>query len=545
MLEITNFNGALTRDLLGDINSGLANFDTSFGYNSFFDPGQLTWFKAPTDFTSIVSSGLALASAQRIEGGILVSYIITNTGHLYRVLGDGSSGSDIRTLSTGSPTFTYGADITFFGAANTLFISHDKGVTKIVIDSSGNFVSEAQVGTWDATHFTAITTRRGMCQFIGKLYVINSDPSVTYANNLAEIDSTLTVTTYAKLSPSLPAGTYIRDLDINADLTYLLISSSIIPSELIAPVNDAGNGAAGSSNLYKWNGTDTGVTTGTALPSFSTTALQSFSGTEMMFMYDTFGASLYEDGQKILNLRNQKSPMPGATCSTGNFVCWTSPDFYWNQDSQAGGLFGSLYYYGRLDATTPVGLYRLFRQTSAIGGVIYTMPLNQFSANRYISVSTSATLQVDSNGTHMFSFIDYSGSGGSTNNKFYLFLASPPDDSPGGWTGAIAGVYQTQVQTFPKKQAIKQVRLYVDPTVDNNSFNLDLIGPDGKKITNGSFSYTYAAGADKTLVQGHLDRINFNPQTLNTYGVGVRITNTGSANWTCNKIEIDYEPSGQ
>lgn len=544
-LTIDNFGGRLTRQNFGNINSGLANYDTSFGYNPFFNPGQLSWFKAPSDLTSTLSNGLALASVQRIESGTLATYIITSTGHLYRLIGDGSAGSDIRTLVTGSPTFTYGADITFYGAANTLFISHDLGVTKIVIDASGNFVSEAQVGTWDATHFTPITTRRAMHEFIGKLYVINGDASVTYANNIAEIDSTLTVTSYAKLAPSLPAGTYIRDLDISQDLTYLLISSSIIPSELIAPVNDTGNAAAGSSDLFKWNGTDAGITTGTSLPNFSVTALQSFSGKEMMFMYDTFGAALFESGSKKLTLRNQKSPMPGATCSAGNFVCWMNPDFYWNEDTQAGTINGSLYYYGQFDETSPVGLYRLFRQSSAIGGVIYTMPLNQFSANRYISVNTSAVIQVDSNGTHFYSFIDYSGSGGSTNNKFYSFLASPPDDSPGGWTGAMSGVYQTQTQMFPKKVEVKQVRVYTSDTVSNNSFTLDLIGSNGTKIANGSFSYTWTAGSDVTKLQGSLDRINFNAAAAQNYGIGIRITNAGSQNMTINKVELDYEPAGK
>lgn len=542
--EITNFTGALTRNNIGTLNSGLAKFSTSFGYNPFFKPGQLTWFKAPQDFSSLITSGIALAGTSRNEAGVLVTYIISSTGHLYRILGEGAGGSDIHTLATGSPTFTYGADIKFFGAANTLFISHDLGVTKIVIDASGNYVSEAAVGTWDATHFTPIVTRRGMCQFDGKLYVINSDASVTYANNIAEIDSTLSVTSYVKLSPSLPAGSYIRDLDVNPDLTYLLISTSMIASELIAPVNDTGNGSSSDSDLYAWNGSDTGVTTGTALPSFGVTALQSFSGRQMMFMYDTFGAALFEGSKKVLTMRNNKSPMPGATATTGNFVTWTSPDFYWNLDTQSGSIDGSLYYYGQFDSTMPTGLWRMFRQTSTIGGTIYQMPYMAFTTNRYLSVNTSDVAQVDSNGFHVYSFTDYSGSGGSTAFKFYGFQVAPPDDSPGGWTGAIAGVYETQTELFSQKQTVKQIRVYCEPTVSNNAFSLDLIGNDGKKLSGGQFSYIYASGTDVTKAQGSLDRITFTP-TVNTYAIGVRITNSGSINMCIPKIELDIEPAGK
>lgn len=542
-IVINNFEGKLTRVRNGMLNSGFAKFDTSFGYNPFFKPGQLSWFKDTFNLSTLITNGVALAGVSRVESGGVVTYIITSTGHLYRIIGEGGGGTDLHTLATGSPTFTYGADITFFGGANNLYISHDLGVTKIVITSGGSYSSETQVGTWDATHFTPITTRRGLSQFLGKLYIINSDPSVTYANNIAEIDATETVTSYAKLSPSLPDGTYIRDLDVNPDFTYLLITSSMTPSELIAPVNDGGNTASTYSDLYKWNGIDPGITTGIALPSFSATALQSFGNSQLMFMYDTFGASLYDAGVKVLTMRNQKSPFPTSTASTGNFVSWTCTDFYWNQDTQAGATYGSMYYYGSLE-TEPPRLYRMFRQQSAIGGSIYQMPYMAFTTNRYISVNTSDVPQVDANGTHIFSFIDYGG-GATINNKFYAFYVAPPDDSPAGWTGAIAGVYETQNQLFSKKVAIKQIRVYSEPTVANNGFQVDIIGGDGKKVSNGTFNYTFASGTNQTLLQGGQERINFNPSINSLYSLALRVTNTGSVNMFINKIEIDYIQQGK
>jgi hypothetical protein len=451
-LVINNFSGQLTRNNFGDINSGLAKFDTSFGYNPFFKPGQLTWFKDLANESSIFNSGVPLASTSRVESGVAVTYVITSTGHLFRVIGDGSGGADLHTLATGSPTFTYGADMAFFGVGNTLYISHDLGVTKIVINSAGGYVSEAQVGTWDATHFTPIITRRCLKEFLGNLYVANSDASVTYSNNLAQVDSSGTVLSYAILSPSLPAGSYIRDLDISQDLTYLLISSSLIPSELIAPVNDGVNTGATNSTLYQWNGTDLGVTTGTTLPTFGVTALQTFLNSRMMFMYDSFGSALFDGNQKVLTMRNNKSPMPPATGANGNFVTWACPDLYWNLDTDAGQLYGSLYYFGSLDATTPPGLFRLFRKGSTNGGQIYSIPWQAVTTNRFVSM-VGGSLTTDSNGVHLVSFIDYNGV--SPTYLTYLFMSAPPDNSPGGWTGAIAGVYETQTQAIQSKDCAK------------------------------------------------------------------------------------------
>lgn len=543
-IAITNFSGQLTRTRNGTLNSGLAKFDTSFGYNPFYKPGQLSWYKATFDLSSVASSGIALAGTSRSESGTVATYVITSTGHLYRIVGEGGGSTDVRTLVTGSPTFTYGADITFYGVANTLYIAHDLGVTKIVIDASGNFVSEAVIGTWDATHFTPIVSRRSFAQFNGLLYATNSDASVTYANNIAEISTGGVVNTYAKLSPSLPAGTYIRDLDISPEFTYMLISASLLPSELIAPVNDNGNTASSNSFLYKWNGSDNGITTGLALPNFGVTALQSFGNNQMMFMYDTFGSSLWDGNQKVLTMRNNKSPMPKATASTGNFLTWTCPDFAWNLDTQAGSIYGSLYYYGSLDGGT-VGLWRMFRQASAIGGTIYQMPYQSFTTNRYISVNTSDTVQVNSNGTHIFSFTDYSGSGGSTNFKLYGFYVSPPDDSPLGWSGAMAGVYETQNELFSKRITIKQIRVYCEPTTSNTGFQIDIIDSAGKKVTNGTFTYTFVSGTNQTQLEGAQERINFNPSIGDLYSFGLRITNTGSTNMFINKIEVDVDSSGK
>ncbi len=85
----------------------------------------------------------------------------------------------------------------------------------------------------------------------------------------------------------------------------------------------------------------------------------------------------------------------------------------------------------------------------------------------------------------------------------------------------------------------------MEPAVSGNGFQLDLIGSDGKVITNGTSTFTYALGTDPTFNQGALERYDFNPAMKDTYALGVRITNTGTTNMTINKVEIDYIQSGK
>lgn len=535
---ITNFSGALTRTKNGELNSGMAKFDTSFGYNPFSKPGQLTWFRAPVSANNS-SIGLILASVSRIESGVIVTYAITNTGNLMKFSGSGFTATNLATLASGSPTFNYGGSIEFFN--NNLYVGHDKGVTQMTTAGGG----DNAVGTWDDTHFIP-NIYRPMKVFNGALYIANgqsqSGASPNYSNNIAEIvvANPTSVVTYTKLSPALPVGSYIKDIDVTPDFSYLVISSSFNPSELIAPVNDGVNTGSAGSAIYKWNGTDLGATTGTTLPSFGITSFSSFGNNQMNFMYDTFGASLYDGNSKRVSIVNNKSPWPSAVASNGNFVTWTSPDVYYNLDTTTYSMMGSLYYYGNLDENSPNGLWRMFRQASATGGVIYQMPYNQFSTNRYLSTNTTPVVGEDSLGVHLFSFIDYSGSGGSTDNKFFSFDVAPSDTA----TGMIQGVFETQNELFSEKVQAKQIRVYCEPTVANNSFKIDMIGNNGKVMTNGTFTYAYAAGTDITLLQGSLERINFNPSP-DFYALGIRITNLGTSNMVINKIEIDIEQSGK
>ena len=128
----------------------------------------------------------------------------------------------------------------------------------------------------------------------------------------------------------------------------------------------------------------------------------------------------------------------------------------------------------------------------------------------------------------------------ATQNFLLSFLTTPS-----GSGTPQAGVYETQTQLFSKRIQIPQIRVYTEPTVTGNGFQLDLIGSDGNIISNGTFTYTFVAGSDVNTLQGALTRINFNPNIDAGYAVGVRITNTGTTNMTIKKVEIDWDQEGK
>ena len=99
---------------------------------------------------------------------------------------------------------------------------------------------------------------------------------------------------------------------------------------------------------------------------------------------------------------------------------------------------------------------------------------------------------------------------------------------------------ETQNQLFSKKIVPKEVRLYTEPLVTNNSFQVDLIGSDNGVITGSSKIFT--VGTNVTAGQ---DYVWYSPATAPTYVVGLRVTNLGSVNWTLTKAEIDWTLAGK
>jgi hypothetical protein len=97
--------------------------------------------------------------------------------------------------------------------------------------------------------------------------------------------------------------------------------------------------------------------------------------------------------------------------------------------------------------------------------------------------------------------------------------------------------------------AIKEVRVYGEPWVANNSFTIDLIGSNsGRSGAQGNT--TPISGASKTFTAGTNLTIGddfawYTPQSAPTYAIGLAITNLGTANHVINKVEIDYVMAGK
>ena len=102
------------------------------------------------------------------------------------------------------------------------------------------------------------------------------------------------------------------------------------------------------------------------------------------------------------------------------------------------------------------------------------------------------------------------------------------------------GVYETQSQIFSKKFTVKEVRVYAEPWVANNSFQVDLIGSAGTPMTNGSATFTVG-----TNLTAGTDIAEYNPKIAPSYVFGVRLTNLGTVNHTINKVEIDVVQAGK
>lgn len=539
-IAITNFGGRLSRILNGDLNSGFAKFTNSFGYDPFSKPMNLTWLEQPVDISNngnVTASNitdLILTAKTRMESNVMFVYAIGNSGKVYKIQPNTSGNPNVDTSSLlatlSNANMQFGASMDFFGSTEKIYIGQDDRVNSIGFTGAG----ETTVTTTGSV-LTNVT--RPLVKFVGKLLFSNS-------NNLGAVDNTGTVTTpvvngtYALLTPGIPNETYITDLDVSPDGNYALISTSGVPNEQINTISqDIGAAAGSNGNIFFWNGSDPGITASTTIPSYALTALQTYLTNNMFFSNDSFGASLNNGTAKLITLPNNKSPLPNATTVNGNFICWISPEI----NAAGTGRTASMFYYGQLDNENPPGLWRVMQYTPTLAnGFIYQVPLNILTNNSYKTVNSAATSIVSFGyGKHYFSTYEVAASNASVMG-FKRFLVT----SSGTGTPQL-GVYETQTQLFSKRITIKQIRVYTEPTATSNGFQIDCIGSDGAIITNGTFNYTFAAGSDPTLVQGSLERIDFNPKMKDVYSLGLRVTNTGTTNMTIKKIEVDWAPSGK
>lgn len=536
-LTITEFGGPLTRRSDGDINSGLAKYDSSWGYDPYSKPGNLTWMEQPT---SVLTSGtqVIVAMTNYYTGGNNEIRLVAGQASLIGIkTSTGSTAPNADTVSIlGTVTGIGDLDqtqvgIVKFGATTEkLFVGGDDAIVKVNVDGSSRSVVTDGVSGFNTNR------PRPMSEFIGKIYFGNG-------NNIGEIDSTETVTTATKLSPSFPQNTYVVDLDTTPDGNYMVITVNDTllggGSEFIG-ANTSNNKEArsGTSRKLYWNGIDDSFTAQEKLGGFSAYSNVSFADKDYTLGYGQSGAVVYSGTSQKLSLPKVQAPYATATLPISNMLTFGSIEF----DPEDDKMKTSIFQYGQYDEETPNGLYRLLKQGAQVRDDIKSVPTALSVSNLVYYPSIFAATDHIGGVSKMYYATIESNNQGPANllGKLWRFSLSPT-----GLGSVLSGTYETQTQLFSKKVQVKEVRLYTEPLVGGNDFVIDLIGSGGSVISGGSqrFQITEAGS-----VATGTDMVHFNPQVAPTYALGVRITNssvTGVANWTATKLEIDYSDGGK
>lgn len=528
-LTVDNFTGNLTRFRTGDINSGKAYQDTSWGYTSFALPPALTFNQSPISIGGAVVTDLIVAGKCRIESGITYTYAIGHTGRLYKIQvnnpvtfnPDYDNPVLLATLSNGQ-TFNYGASLDFYQSATSekIWIGTDQGMTKINFDGTG----ETVIGTTDSTHWV-FAVPRVQRQEVGKIYVTNG-------SNLAEIDSSETVTTYTKINPGFPANYQARDLDSTADGRYVVITITRSPAGSILTTTPDLNNTVSDSIIAYWNGTDPAVSSFNSTPNFVQTCYHTFGQNEYIFGYDITGAIISNPNKKLFFLPWAVAPSTNAVSSTGDFVGWCQVEgANGNNTTNATANF---MIYGNIDIESPVGLYRQIRLTSSLtNGDIIRVPFMQLVSTEQFAGPTSGYALTPfgnyniATGKTYFSTLEFDGV--TTAYKLYSFK-----NALDLLSAVCTGNYDTQIEIMSQKTTIPEYRVYTDPSAGNESFTVSILGSNGLPLSGTTQTFTANPGDD---------RFKYNPSMLPTQAIGLRVTNvTGLP--IIHKVEIDYTHAG-
>ena len=532
-LTVNNFHGSMTPYQDGDINSGLANSTEVFAYDPFYSPGNLRWMEDPVQIDSdgSVITDLIMAGQSRTESGIVYVYAIGHTGRLYKIqVNDPNTYNPdydnpvlLATLTAQSPTFTRGGFMQFFGSTERIYIGHDKGVTRIDFDGT-NETFVGALGSWTQT------VPRAMVQFLGKLYIGNG-------TNIAEIDSTATVTTYSKLSPAFPIGSQVRDLDVTPDGNYLqaVVSETSLPS-LISTSTDTSLLSPADSYLFKWNGTDSGYTSYVTYPSVNVSANAIFGESSYVFGYDIRGGAVYNPLRKLISSSLvssfAESPLPNAVVPMTNMITWITTLPFEGHLELVGCSFGTISEYEYEPGYyAPLSMAATGTETDIIH-VPCQILVSNFAQG---SSSNGYTNQLFGYPKIYFSTLETSS---TPTTKYKLYKWSPAPSNLSDVT--VGAVYQTQTQLLSKKVKLSEVRIYADPWVSGNSFQVDIIGSGGNVISGSTKVFTVG-----TNITAGDDFAWYTPQCAPTYAIGLRITNLGTVNHIISKVEIDYSDGGK
>lgn len=520
-LVITNFTGQLTRNNDGDINSGFAKYDTTHGNNPFTSPGNLTWFEQPSSVLTLTgANGPIIAMRQRVEGAFSYAYSFAKNGNLYKVLSDNDTSSIVGALPE-TPSTTRGADMVFYGATEKIFYADDATIQKI------NFTGAGGASIMGVSSITS-GVPRPLATFLGKIYYGNG-------NNIGEIDSTETIITGTKLTPALPVGTYVRDLDVTPDGNYLQITASKVNPNGGFTAFDLTPGAGTESYKFLWNGTDNGYTSYETYGGIGLATNTVFGDKNYSLGYDTDGTAIFSGNQKVVSLPRVNVPYPGAAFSISNMFGFIAPEY----ESSSSLMKAAIFTYGQFDREIPEGLFRHLRLTAPVRTEIQTTPGAISMSNLLYAPAFLAYTNNEARPSKLYFTTSESSDGNAANDierlwKFSMF--------PTGAGSAIGGVYDTQVQLFSKKITAKEVRIYGEPWVANNSFRVGLIGSNGASIA--GTSKLFEVGNSSTLSAGN-DYAWYTPQMQPTYALGFSITNIGIVNNTITKVEVDFVEAGK
>lgn len=534
-LVIDNFEGSMTSIQNGNINSGLTNVVVSAGYDSFAKPHQLRWVEKAVqiDAAASVITDLIMCGKTRLESGIVYVYAVGHTGRIYKIqVNDPTTYNPnydnpvlLTTITINSPTFTNGGFIDFFGATERIYIGHDKGVTQL--DFAGtNEAFVGSVGTWTQS------VPRPLQQFLGKLYAGNG-------SNIAEIDSTLTVTSYTKLSPGLQSNYQARDIDTTPDGAYIqIVATTLSLSDMTSTTPNTTLLQSGNSAIAKWNGTDIGITSTNFYPNTVLSSNSIFGNKQNVFGYDYLGGAMYDPIDKMIGSfidSSYSEPVsPNAVIAFGGFITWIQSYYF-------GGFLNFVYsMVGTIESVdvkpgwwSPLSAAGTGTETDVI-----RVPCQILVSNFVQGASSNGYVQNQAGSAKIY----YSTleSSVTPTTKYKLYKWSPAPTGLGTLDTSGFSVYQTQTQLFSKKMAIKAVRIYGEPWVANNAFTIDLVGSAMTPISGASKTFT--AGTNLTIGD---DMAMYNPAGKPTYALALRITNAGTKNVRINKVEIDVTPAGQ
>lgn len=530
-LEINNLGGPLTRKNNGDIKSGLARFSTSWGYDPYSKPGNLTWMEQPVSILTLTTgTGPIAAMKTRAESSQNFVYMIDSAiTQLRRIQVNNDTGGS-QNVDFDSPSvlgnlsspdaMTTGAGMTFYGSTLKIFASGDTDVGKVNFSGAAN-----------SSVITTSSVAGAIVEFLGKLYF-------PVGNNIGEIDSTELTTTVTKLSPALPNSVTIKDLDITPDGNYLQLTASetAVVNRLDGQVSNLPSLNSTNSYKYLWNGIDSGISSFEKFNGLSLTASEIFGDKSYSFGYDQSGAGIFSGSKKIVSLPRNFSPHPGATFSVGNILGFANPEY----DTSTTRYNACVYHYGQYDEESPDGLFRLLRQGAQVRDDVISIPACINVGNLlYVPSIYGYPNNIGVAGKMYYSTVEEDDSATNRLHKLWRFSTVPT-----GYASIVAGTYETQTQLFSKKVKVGEIRVYTEPLIGGNDFVVDLIGSGGSVISGGSQRFQVATGSVAT----GSDMVQFTPIMAPTYAVGVRITNssvTGVANWTARKLEIDYEPAGK